>query len=249
MFINLLRIAIIFFTFGTVDILDSYTLHSIDNIAYEELTYRDIFEQNDFGLYDLPNGVKTFEISENDLVQRVKKYVLQESDITALYTSPNNVDLVRFSRSLLSDYYSPSVATSTGGTTNAVGWRNDITENPSFSGFDDTSKVGIFTTLLSIYNMDFLVPKDTYSSLAEAQADFSGQVIYYQIETPIVLHTFTIAPTQTQLDEMLEYYLNNKDNPSYEYTFNTLGIEHLILFTTSMLFWYYSLKLLRKAVK
>ena len=240
MFINLLRIAIIFFTFGTVDILDSYTLYSIDNIVYEDLSYRDIFE-NDTDIITLPNGTKTFEISGNNLIQRVKKYSLQESDFYTLNTTEINLDYVYIPK--ISDFVFSSTSYSPAGYTYFEGYLGEKTYA------DNVDRIDYVITDASGIRWAIGVSKGKYNSLTEVKADLVDTIIYYQLESPIVLHTFNTAPTQSQLDEWANDYLNNKDNPSFEYTYKTLGIEHLILFITSMLFWYYSLKLLRKAVK
>ena len=248
MFINLLRLAIIFFTFGTVDILDSYTLHSIDDIAYEELTYRDIFQENDFGFYELLNGVKTFEISGNYLIQRINKYKLQESDISINYNVYTNIQVIGFKKNILSNsLIIPDAIENI--------YLNDLsipnfTRKENANNPDEPQYHYMWFDYGDSYQEIYLIfPKDTFNSLIEAQLYLKDTIIYYQLYDPIILHTFNNPPTQEELDLMLNYYLINKDNPSFEYTFKTLGIEHLILFTTSMLFWYYSLKLLRKAVK
>ncbi len=243
MFVNLLRLAIIFFTFGTVDILDSYTLYSIDNIAYEDLSYRDIFQNYTEGI-TLPNGVRTFEITGNYLIQRVKKYTLQASDVIALNTINTQVDIVAISIDefqLFENWEFINYGYVIFDNIPYKNFENDINNEYTFYYY--------YIPPLSVNALNYVIPKGTYVSLSEAQDDLKDTIIYYQLDEPIVLHTFNNPPTQDQLDEMLDYYLDNKDNPSYEYTFKILGIEHLILYTTSMLFWFYSLKLLRKAVK
>ena len=237
MFINLLRIAIIFFTFGTVDILETYTLHSIDNIVYEDLSLRDIFEDSvlfndtydtDLNYYDLSfitgdtfleNGqLKIFSnstsfINKDLLLIQNESYYISYKTIVIRYESGNLGLRFNNAASTLITFFSPTT----------IGTHNNSTI--------------ISNTFIGIDSFWF---GNSYSGNAD---------VYYDNLFILPMSIFAIAPTQTQLDEWLSDYLEYKDNPSFEYTFKTLGIEHLILFTSSMLFWFYSLKLLRKAVK
>jgi hypothetical protein len=156
--------------------------------TFAPYTTSDAFLQPNTSGYRLPNGVRDtieFRNGKYYFVKRVQEYVLKANDISGLLTTTTNVDLVRFLRTILTSYYSLTSAGSTGGSTYADGWRSDINENPSFSGFDNVSKVGTFTTLLSTSNMDFVVAKGAYANLASAQTALAGTKIYYQLATPI----------------------------------------------------------------
>ena len=178
-----------------------YMQMSLDSVVYEGLSLRDIFENDTDGIL-LPNGVKTFEISGNDLVQRVKKYTLQASDFVALSNQTlwqrisikKPIDLINY------------------------GLFDNNLGNVYINGFihvlyvDNATMIGKITSSAYANTFTLGFPLGTYDNLAEAQADLVDTDIYYQLATPIVLHTFTTAPTQTQLDELLDIYLTLTSN-------------------------------------
>jgi len=240
MFINLLRIAIIFFTFGTVDILDSYTLHSIDNIVYEGLSLRDIFKDGNLVVNgDFSNGTTGWTnlnvVPEIQIVNETVEFQMTSSinfrqTINGLNNEIYYTALQTKIKSGTTGQYSIRLLTPTSSLAS-----NQIVINSSNANFE--IKSGILTSVADFDRLQ--IPVTTI-----------GDSIYVIDNVYLIpMSLFTTAPSQTQLDEWLIDYLEYKDNTSFEYTLKTLGIEHLILFTTSMLFWYYSLKLLRKAIK
>ena len=241
MFINLLRIAIIFFTFGTVDILETYTLHSIDNIVYEDLSLRDIFESGNLVVNnDFSDGTIGWTTSSNSFT--VTNGIANVIETTGDRGTLQSILSSSIENNNIYYCYRLKINSLSGGTIdfrlidNSYNVRLYVTNNT----------IGDWVNVSNIFNVTSTVERILFIDSA------SGLTWNIELDYIYLLNLsnlFTTAPTQTQLDEWLSDYLEYKDNPSFEYTFKTLGIEHLILFTTSMLFWFYSLKLLRKAVK
>jgi len=283
MFINLLRIAIIFFTFGTVDILDSYTLHSIDNIVYEGLSLRHIAENYlDVEIAELNNHTlkEVFEegnefngiyITSPNASYDVEEIILAHNNDNNVYVGYNLKNVIPIGSNI---YIRHEIVSNTlnenlftGGYTGSSPFMSSYTiyvagQEGISSAVYITDREALAPNRMIIFhsatsgvvtlkNNICFVNIDTLGISPSTDMDY--YYLLYQTYNDVYVGdkiiTFTTAPTQTQLDGWLSDYLKYKDNTSFEYTFKTLGIEHLILFTTSMLFWYYSLKLLRKAVK
>jgi hypothetical protein len=115
-------------------------------------------------------------------IERVKAYTLQESDIANLYTSSTNVDLVRVAKTSLVGI--DVLALNSQGTSFVDGFLSDPND---LSGgvFDNDIYIGYATTAISDSWLDLIVDVGTYASLAEAQADLAGTVVYYELATPI----------------------------------------------------------------
>jgi hypothetical protein len=142
----------------------------------------------------LPNEI-TDEILNGNYVQRVKKYTLQASDITTFNnTSKTNFDYIQIPYSV----FNGSVALVNNYTAIYFEDKSPANGNTSFSN-DETIFSTQFNVSLSGSLMHVGLPIGTYASLAEAQADLAGTVIYYQLATPIE------TPISLTQDE-LEYY-------------------------------------------
>ena len=250
MFINLLRIAIIFFTFGTVDILETYTLHSIDDIAYEELTYRDIFEELDV----IGVGKNLFDKSDENVT--LSKYVDVNGSILNSGAGNAVSGYIRVKPSTVYIKSGLGLATNYGAAYYDKDKNFILYQSSSTGSFTTPSnayyyRFTFFGTSIDTVQLELGTVATTYEEYFDSCMIINGTTTKQlsDIVHWFGLENFDELITQEELNLMLNYYLINKDNPSYEYTFKTLGIEHLILFITSMLFWYYSLKLLRKAVK
>ena len=184
----------------TINAYSYYPLRILDTPVYEELSLRDIFEDGDIGYYELPNGVKTFEISGNDLVQRVETHTLISSDIFTLNTgSFVDIDLVFIKKNI--DYITYNKLTPNENNSSI------LTYVYSLDNIDNLNDVGQFSIGQQLLYYIIGIDKGTYASLTEVQNVFTGTILYYQLSTPIVLHTFTTAPTQSQLDDWLAEYL------------------------------------------
>jgi hypothetical protein len=136
----------------------------------------------------LPNGVKYYEVSGGNVVQRVQERVLLSSDISSIFTGLTNVNQVRID--LLN-------ALSVSG--------NTITGTVYFKGLTEISKLNrdnvasIETFFTENQYIDYLVSKSTYTTLAQAQTALTGTQILYQLATPITIVS-GVSITQAQLD-------------------------------------------------
>lgn len=194
----------------TINDLEQYKIETniLDTPIYEGLSLRDIFENDTEGI-TLPNGIKTFEISGNDLVQRVKKYTLQASDIIVLD------NLTAWQRVLINkplDYIGYNLFYTSLGSVQIEGFTTANYNNSS-------SMIGKVTADAYAIRFTLGFSLGTYADLVAVQIDLADTIIYYQLATPIVLHTFTTAPSQAQLDEWLSFYLD----PSTIASFDTVG--------------------------
>lgn len=128
----------------------------------------------------LPNGVCD-TIENGNLIQRVKEYTLQASDITNLGTAYANVDLI-YSTTLNTTLVGHS-AWSSINNHYATGWTSGVIS-------DATSAIGIADAKNNnLYY--FVVAKGAYANLAAAQTALTGTKIYYQLATPIVTENVT----------------------------------------------------------
>ena len=129
--------------------------------------------------YSLPNGVKDtieFRNGKAYYVQRVKKYMLQASDVTAIgtvgFVNFDTVDTIVFNDVILSGAITNNAYVS--------GW---IQTGSSIYN-DNLTWIGHFL-LNTTSRYRFIVAKGTYANLASAQSDLAGTDIYYQLATPI----------------------------------------------------------------
>jgi hypothetical protein len=96
---------------------------------------------------------------------------------------------------------------------------------------------------------------DYYYSLYKARKNITNleneiqNNIYSNGLYAIHLSIFTTEPTQTQMDNMLEYYLNYVNHYDFDYTLKTLTITDLFLFTGHLIVWYVIIALIKKGVK
>jgi hypothetical protein len=119
---------------------------------------------------------------------------LQASDIILLGVDLSEVD------------YSAITALSGAST-----WQNNVIDYKTYiSGWEE--KASLLNSTSGFYTyytpsdglIRFIFPKGTYATLAEAQADLAGTVIYYQLATPI--ETYVGIDTLTK--EQMDYYYN-----------------------------------------
>jgi hypothetical protein len=153
----------------------------------------------------LPNGVKYYEVSGGNIVQRVEEYVLQASDFTTLYTVNTNSDTVSVPRNTI-----PLSVNFTSGIDNTYivdRFGSDILAS-DFNG-DATGIVG--RTYFNNSFLNFIVAKGTYANLAAAQADLAGTQVLYQLATPITIVS-GVSITQSQLDYLYQVWQFNQVN-------------------------------------
>ncbi len=131
---------------------------------------------NDGELTRVPNGsADSVDLNTGIATQRNKKYVLQSGDFTNLTTILTNVDLVRVR---VSDILPDSSNLDTIGKTLTT-FGNEIQQ----ADRDNVSSVGSYYTVYTgtLSDIQFIVAKGTYASLAEAQADLAGIELIYQL--------------------------------------------------------------------
>lgn len=169
-------------------------------IGYNGLTLSELFEDN-FYEQELPNGVHD-EIVDGFKVQRVNKYTLQASNIIAYSTNFNN-DIVSIKKQVDSLIYNDGERSLINSKTFYISGYTNVDD------YNDTS-IGLYTLFNSnATNIELVVPKDTYSSLTEAETDLVGTDIYYQLAEPILIEIgVNITLTKEQMDHWFSVYQN-----------------------------------------
>jgi hypothetical protein len=136
----------------------------------------------DVPLRRVPNGVAD-RVYESDgqmwMEKNVEEYVLESGDITGSITTGINVDDVQVT--LPSDKATFTSSTTIEGKTLVVGY-------PEKGYLDSLENVNTHFSGAASQKIEILVPKGTYASLAEAQADLAGTVIQYQLATPELIN-------------------------------------------------------------
>jgi hypothetical protein len=152
-------------------------------------------------------------------VQNVQRYVLQESDVRNFNgTNKTNFDYVQISTNVIG--YSLTSAIQDGKTT-----MSGFAETYSATLFinDDPAFVGRYDLYTSGANFTLGVEKGKYASLAEAQADLAGTVIYYQLATPIITPLTTSGILQAKPNGTVYY------EPYYEGSHQTNASSQITL--------------------
>jgi hypothetical protein len=128
--------------------------------------------------YSLPNSTKDTIKFRNGKYYRVKRVNKSVMVINALITTPTNVDYVYFNK--------PSDSFANGQFSSAIGtYIVPPYIDLGSSTIDDVSNHWKTTPRVTGLSFVLVVPKGTYASLAEAQADLVGTDIYYQLVTPV----------------------------------------------------------------
>jgi hypothetical protein len=122
---------------------------------------------------------------------------LQESDFSSLITSLTNVDLVR-----------TVVFTNNSTWTDSTVGKTMVEDRFEVAGAarDNLSSIGGYYSS-NQQDINIIVAKGTYASLAEAQADLAGTVIYYQLATPIETELLSNGILQGQPNSTI--YIDN----------------------------------------
>lgn len=255
MFVKLLHTLILIISLGTVNIVDTYTIHSIDNVINGyDLTYRDVFgdslygegktnliENGDFSLdnnidgkpdnwncWDLPSGYEYLEgkfklitIENNGSQQGLQSFYTY---INHKYYFSLDIDSINIT---LNNRFKPIV--------------NDITlfsinSEGKYSNIITATKDYQYNPILRIYNYD----------------NVNGD---YVVIDNVILYDLTSIfgsgnePTLEKFEEMLSYYETYHDYADISWSFNILGIEYLILFSSGLLLWYLFLKSIKKGFR
>jgi hypothetical protein len=165
-----------------------YAVFPIDSIQLEESTTATAYEpyQSTESIYTLPQKlyrlpnlvVDTVDEINNvkQVTYQTKEYVLQASDITALYTSNVNNDYCTISYSNMIGVNAVADGLGLGIITDKTSPRNNAT-------FD--SATTIWMHYQNPTNWIIIVPKGTYASLSAAQTALAGTKIIYQLAVPV----------------------------------------------------------------
>ena len=197
-----------------IDFQLDYSIAELNNHSLREV-FEDIiptYFYDDLINNQLPNGVRN-NIIDGVYYLRVQRYVLQSSDVNALFTHVDGIDIL-----YLTNGYNNLVGIKTQPTDidNSVYIEGKI-EKRSKANLDfDTSYIDSFTMHSSSSGpFRFVFARGTYTTLAEAQAGLVGTVIYYQLATPIEtdLSSFGIDNlTTAQMDYWYSVYQDIYNN-------------------------------------
>ncbi len=197
--------------------------------TYEPFAKSEMYIAPNVKGYRLPNGIKDtieFRNGKHYYIQRVKKYVLQASDITTINTTYTQLDYARIPRSKLLNWKYTTVTTLLASLARIsilpVGYSiKTITDD-----YNNSDYINHFDTGSDVDYIWVGINKGTI--LAEAQADLAGTDIYYQLATPI--------ETEIDSDGVLNGYENGtvyienalKDIAIYDSGFTITNDEYLI---------------------
>jgi hypothetical protein len=174
----------VYIAFSGVANVDTFQLEQGSTATtYQSFTDTELYLQSNQNLFRVPNGVKDtieFRNGKYYYVQRVKKYTLQFSDIVTLVTSGINTDYVGIPLSKFIPSVSAQGISTADGSFIVDNFYGELANEAIDSSVDNFGKIK--TTDSSLF---LIVAKGTYASLAEAQADLAGTVIYYQLAIPI----------------------------------------------------------------
>jgi len=206
---------------------DNYFDNDIEWNALNNNKLQDIFNRNILtNITALSNGVKYYEISSGNIVQRVQEYVLQASDIVA-YIPLADTDIIAIDKPL--DYI----------TYNSVSQQNN---NYYIQGFilNNVTSVGTLSDIGKVNNdwsfNEFIatVATGTYANLAAAKTALAGTTMLYQLTTPITILT-SVSINQTQLDNFYDLYDNVKTNTFLYSGYSTDFLNPTFAFDTKLL--------------
>jgi hypothetical protein len=153
------------------------------------------------------NGVKYYEISGGNIVQRIQERTLLSSDINIFLTSTTNFD-----SAFTIDLRPLGLLNGTSainGQTYVEGYMPEtISSIPDILGNEFKHRLG------SDGRIQVSFPKGTYANLAAAQAGLAGTQILYQLETPITILS-DVSIDQTALDTYYQIWLNGVNATYY----------------------------------
>jgi hypothetical protein len=163
--------------------------YRLDNFQLEEGTTATTYEPYQSSeliytlpqkFYRLPNNIADTMEEVNGVKQvtyQTKEYTLQSGDITALYTSTTNADRVVCSIPV----DAKAGTTSINRQTIPLGFTSEV----AVGDRDLISSIGSHYYGTSNTDLQLIVAKGTYASLAAAQTALAGTKIIYQLATPV----------------------------------------------------------------
>jgi hypothetical protein len=152
-------------------------------------------------------------------VQNVERYVLQESDIYSIVFPPDWLTSIVY---ISYNNLSPCNGLYGYSSSNAGNNRTTSRTTPKLSR-DRTSLSAEWTHYDGLNYFEIITPRNQYASLAEAQADLAGTVIYYQLATPIITPLLTSGILQAKPNGTVYY------EPYYEGSHQTDASSQITL--------------------
>jgi hypothetical protein len=164
-------------------------------LPYEPYTDSTLYLADNEEVRSVPAIADEVKVVNGQLVkvQNVQRYVLQESNFVSFRNDKTNFDYIQIPVNVIG--YSASSAIRDGKTT-ISGFTETYSANLYIN--DDPAFVGRYDLYTSVANFTLGVEKGKYASLAEAQADLAGTVIYYQLATPIITPLLTSGILQAK---------------------------------------------------
>jgi hypothetical protein len=188
---------------------DNYFDNTIEWNALNNNKLQDIFNRNILtNITALANGVKYYEISGGNIVQRVQEKVLIASDIDEILFSWANINTVR-----IANVFTGKVAFTDAIQNNILipSFEPQVAFSGALSGtMDQTTNFNKYATRVNNL-MYIIVAPGTYANLAAAQAALAGTQVLYQLATQITILS-SVSINQTQLDNFYDLYDNVKTN-------------------------------------
>jgi hypothetical protein len=166
----------------------------------------------------LPNGVKYYEVSSGNIVQRVKEFVAIESDLdTSVFTGYTNVDIIGIT--LPSDFKEFTVNNEL---TYFVNNRTLVNWSDSMETYQ-TSDIGKYANRsTSVRKFVVLLTKGT--TFLQAKTLLIGTQVLYQLTTPITILS-GVSINQAALDTYYQIYLNGVNATYYATDGNVSSVD------------------------
>jgi hypothetical protein len=162
----------------------------------------------------LPNGVKYYEISGGNIVQRVQQYSLIADDVISIFNVFSNIDYVVV--------LTPLDSAERGNRTALLSILQGFTNTASFG--NDISFVGTFTKAAANNEYYVGVSKGLYPTLASAKTAFTGLGLIYQLATPITILN-DVSIDQAALDTYYQIWLNGVNATYYATDGNVSSVD------------------------
>ena len=167
--------AVAYFDIDTIQIEEGTTA-----TEYEPYKETALYLPNVGELRSLPNGTKDeVNVGLGQKIQRIKKYILQASDIESYNTTLTNVDYVVLNKPL--DYIGYNNLNKNDGNIVLEGY-GCLNSTLSTDNIEFINQLG---THISLTKAIIPVPKGTYANKEAVQAVFAGLTLTYQLATPI----------------------------------------------------------------
>jgi hypothetical protein len=252
MFLRLFNLIVLLITFGTVSVIDTYNIYSIDNtIPGYDLTYRDVFGDSLYGegktnLIDINNASSIYgtKYLNNDILE-ITCDGTHDVCYGVFYIGNHYNNKMYFSYDIKGnlDTISLNYALQVSGT--PYSWLypfSIITTN-----LDNWNNNSVVYTISNDYNYRIMIDaKYTDSSIALNKTHYIKNLLVYDLTS---IFGSGNEPTLEEFEVMLEYYETYVNHYDFDYTLKTLTITDLFLFTGHLIVWYVIIDLIKKGFK